>query len=44
VEHERLPNRDEWIPLFKQHWFAILALGIAVGYFFYRLNYVLNAG
>ena len=42
VEHERLPHRDEWVPLFKQHWFAILALGISVGYFLYRLIHVLN--
>jgi len=42
VEHERLPHRDEWLPLLKQHWFALLALGLAIGYFFYRLNYVLN--
>jgi hypothetical protein len=39
-----LPNRDEWLPLIKQHWFALFSLGIAVGYFFYRLNYVLNSG
>ena len=44
VEHERLPNRDEWLPLFRQHWFAILALGVAIGYFLYRLIYVLNGG
>lgn len=44
VEHERLPRRDEWLPLLKQHWFAILSLGIAIGYFLYRLNYVLNGG
>ena len=42
VKHERLPRRGEWGPLFKQHWFAILALGIAIGYFFYRLFYVLG--
>ena len=42
VEHERLPHKDEWLPLLKQHWFAILGLGIAVGYFIYRLLYVLN--
>lgn len=42
VEHERLPHRGEWLPLLKQHWFAILALGISVGYFFYRLLYFLN--
>ena len=42
VENERLPNRDEWLPLFRKHWFALLALGIAAGYFFYRLFYVLN--
>jgi preprotein translocase subunit Sss1 len=44
VEHERLPNRDEWAPLFRQHWFAILALGIAIGYFIYRLLIVVNNG
>ena len=44
VEHERLPHRGEWIPLFKKHWFAILALGISVGYFLYRLIMVLNGG
>lgn len=43
VEHERLPRRDEWIPLLKQHWFAILALGIAIVFFFYRIYVVLNA-
>ena len=42
VEHERLPHRDEWLPLLKQHWFAILALGIAIGYFLYRLLHILN--
>ena len=42
VEHERLPRRDEWLPLLKKHWFAILALGVAIGFFFYRLFYVLN--
>jgi preprotein translocase subunit Sss1 len=42
VEHERLPNRDEWIPLLKQHALAILALGISIGYFLYRLFYVLG--
>lgn len=44
VEHERLPSRDEWLPLLRQHWFAILALGISIGYFFYRLFYFLNRG
>ena len=42
VENERLPRRGEWIPLLKQHWFAILALGIAIGYFLFRLFYVLG--
>ena len=42
VEHERLPHRDEWPMLLRQHWFALLALGLSVGYFFYRLSYVLN--
>ena len=42
VEHERLPRRDEWIPLLKQHWFAILALGIAIGFFFFRMFHVLS--
>jgi len=43
VEHERLPRREELLPLIKQHWFALLALGVAIGYFFYRLFYVLNS-
>ena len=43
VEHERLPHRDEWLPLLKQHWFAILALGISIGYFVFRLLYILNS-
>ena len=42
VEHERLPNRNEWLPLIQKHWFALLALGIAIGYFIYRLVYVIN--
>ena len=42
VEHERLPRGGEWLTLFKKHWFALLSLGIAVAYFFYRLSYVLN--
>ena len=42
VEHERLPHRDEWSGLLRQHWFALLALAVAIGYFFYRLSYVLN--
>jgi len=42
VEHERLPHRDEWGPLLRQHWYAILALAISVGYFFYRLFYFLH--
>jgi len=43
VEHERLPRREELLPLIKQHWFALLALGLAIGFFFYRLFYVLNS-
>jgi len=42
VENERFPKRDEWWPVIKQHWFALLSLGLAIGYFFYRLIYVLN--
>jgi hypothetical protein len=43
VEHERLPHRDEWLPLLRQHWGAILALIVAIGYFFYRLLSFLNS-
>lgn len=42
VEHERLPHREEWVPLFKKHWFAILALAISISFFCYRLVLVLN--
>jgi len=42
VEHERLPRREEILPLIKQHWFALLSLGISIGYFLYRLFHVLN--
>jgi len=44
VVHERFPNRDEWVPLLKQHWFAILALAISISFFFYRLFHILNGG
>jgi hypothetical protein len=43
VEHERLPRGDEWVQLFRQYWYALLALGISIGYFFYRLFYFLNS-
>jgi hypothetical protein len=43
VEHERLPRGDEWVQLLRQYWYALLALGISIGYFFYRLFYFLNS-
>ena len=38
IKHERLPHRDEWIPLLKQHWFALLALGFAVAFSFGKIT------
>lgn len=42
VEHERLPIGKEWVILLKKHIVALLSLGIAIGYFIYRVFYVLN--
>jgi len=42
VALDHVPYRYEIIPLIKKRWGALLALAIAVSYFFYRLFSVLQ--
>lgn len=37
VEHERFPKGHEWFVVLREHWFAVVALTIAIGYFLFRL-------